>query len=93
MGILKVIFFQRILFVSILKPKEGRRRGDGSIFKYIQSGYRGGYVEVFKPYGQDITGYDVISLYPYKMDFSPMSVGQPTAFVLKEGRRYYKSIS
>nr|YP_009493135.1 DNA-directed DNA polymerase [Ganoderma leucocontextum]AWJ63930.1 DNA-directed DNA polymerase [Ganoderma leucocontextum] len=53
---------------------------DGSIFKYIRSGYRGGYVEVFKPYGQDITGYDVVSLFPFIMGFSPMPVGQPTAF-------------
>lgn len=53
---------------------------DGSILKYIQSGYRGGYVEVFKPYGQDITGYDVRSLFPFIMGFTNMPVGQPTAF-------------
>nr|YP_009493062.1 DNA-directed RNA polymerase [Ganoderma tsugae]AWJ63857.1 DNA-directed RNA polymerase [Ganoderma tsugae] len=53
---------------------------DGTIFDYIQSGYRGGYVEVFKPYGQDITGYEVRSLYPFIMGFTPMPIGQPTAF-------------
>lgn len=35
------------------------------IFDNIKSGYHGGLVEVYKPYGENLLYYDVNSLYPY----------------------------
>ena len=53
---------------------------DGTIFNYIKSGYRGGYVDVFKPYGKNVIVLDVYSLYPFVMFFYKMPVGQPIVF-------------
>jgi hypothetical protein len=44
------------------------------IYKDIKDSYTGGSVDVFKPYGENIKGYDVNSLYPYIMKFCKMPV-------------------
>lgn len=44
------------------------------IYKYIKDSYTGGSVDVFKPYGENIKGYDVNSLYPYIMKYCKMPV-------------------
>lgn len=53
---------------------------DGKLYIYGKESYRGGYVDVFRPSGKNIRGYDVNSLYPYIMRNNPMPVGQPTFF-------------
>ena len=53
---------------------------DGEMFRDLKKGYTGGSVDVFIPYGEDIRGYDVSSLYPYVMKYFPMPVGNPTFF-------------
>jgi len=40
----------------------------------IKDSYTGGSVDVFKPYGKNIKGYDVNSLYPYIMKYCKMPV-------------------
>ena len=52
----------------------------GEIYKFIQEGYSGGAVDVYKPYGRNIHRYDVNSLYPYIMRNYPMPIGKPTFF-------------
>jgi len=44
------------------------------IYTDIKNSYTGGSVDVFKPYGENIKGYDVNSLYPYIMKFCKMPV-------------------
>lgn len=44
------------------------------IYKDIKDSYTGGSVDVFKPYGENIKGYDVNSLYPYIMKYCKMPV-------------------
>jgi hypothetical protein len=39
----------------------------GPIYDFIKQSYFGGKVDVFKPYGENVHGYDVNSLYPYSM--------------------------
>lgn len=51
------------------------------IYKDIKDSYTGGSVDVFKPYGENIKGYDVNSLYPYIMKFFKMPVGTVKYFM------------
>ena len=53
---------------------------EGSIYVYLKQSFRGGYVEGFTPYGINVKGYDVNSLYPYVMRNNKMPVGHPTFF-------------
>lgn len=46
----------------------------------IRESYSGGSVDVYKPYGKNIIGYDVNSLYPFVMKNMQMPVGVPTYF-------------
>lgn len=46
----------------------------------IRQSYSGGSVDVYKPYGENIIGYDVNSLYPFVMKNMQMPVGIPTYF-------------
>ena len=52
----------------------------GEVYKFIKLGYRGGAVDVYKPYGKNIYRYDVNSLYPYIMASQAMPIGLPTSF-------------
>ena len=52
----------------------------GEIYKDLKIGYTGGSVDVYKPHGENVYGYDVNSLYPYVMKTFPMPIGQPTYF-------------
>lgn len=46
----------------------------------IRESYSGGSVDVYKPYGENIIGYDVNSLYPFVMKNMQMPVGNPIYF-------------
>lgn len=61
-------------------PQEGIPLLNGTIFQDIRKSYTGGSVDVYKPYGKDLIGYDVNSLYPYIMKNMDMPVGEPTYF-------------
>jgi hypothetical protein len=52
----------------------------GEMYNFIKSGYTGGSVDVFKPYGENIYHYDVNSLYPFVMKENLMPVGKPIYF-------------
>jgi hypothetical protein len=52
----------------------------GEIYDFIKQSYFGGRVDVFKPYGENIEGYDVNSLYPSQMKYFDMPVGAPAYF-------------
>jgi hypothetical protein len=52
----------------------------GNLYKALKLSYTGGSVDVFKPYGTDIKGYDVNSLYPTVMLQNDMPVGTPIYF-------------
>ena len=52
----------------------------GEMFKDMHSGYTGGAVDVYQPYGKEIYRYDVNSLYPSVMSYYPMPVGTPHYF-------------
>jgi hypothetical protein len=45
------------------------------MYDFIRKSYSGGRVDVFKPYGLNIEGYDVNSLYPKQMQSLDMPVG------------------
>lgn len=52
----------------------------GNMFTDIRKSYTGGSVDVYKPHGQNLIGYDVNSLYPFIMKNLPMPVGEPIYF-------------
>ena len=47
--------------------------------------YRGGAVDVYKPYGTDLYYYDVNSLYPYAMKSNLYPVGESYYYLWKKG--------
>jgi hypothetical protein len=49
----------------------------GPMFKKIKRAYYGGFVDIYRPYGNNVKSYDVNSLYPYLMATKPMPVGEP----------------
>jgi len=51
----------------------------------LEPGYRGGHVDVYKPYGKDLYYYDVNSLYPYVMDKYYYPIGTPQYFEYTRG--------
>jgi hypothetical protein len=53
---------------------------NGQMYHDIRSGYTGGHTDVYKPYGENISRYDVNSLYPYVMAKFPSPIGTPTYF-------------
>jgi hypothetical protein len=62
-----------------------------SIYEFIYQSYYGGAVDSYIPFGENIKGYDVNSLYPSSMFNSPMPVGSPYYF---EGDiSYYSKIN
>lgn len=50
----------------------------------LKPGYRGGHVDVYKPYGEDLYYYDVNSLYPFVMDKYYYPIGTPQYFEYSE---------
>nr|YP_009486079.1 hypothetical protein [Cantharellus lutescens]AWA82204.1 hypothetical protein [Cantharellus lutescens] len=50
------------------------------MYEFFKSGYTGGSVDVYIPYGKNLFSYDVNSLYPYVMKSFPMPVGNPIQF-------------
>jgi DNA polymerase type B, organellar and viral len=52
----------------------------GQTFHDIRKSYTGGSTDVFIPYGENVKGYDVNSLYPNQMLNFDMPVGTPTFF-------------
>jgi len=52
----------------------------GQIFHELKKSYTGGSTDVYIPYGRNVKGYDVNSLYPSKMLENPMPVGNITYF-------------
>ena len=70
---MKKYIYQVLFFFKNIFLKKG-----GEIYHFIKQGYRGGAVDVYKPYGKNIYRYDVNSLYPYIMANNPMPVGNPT---------------
>jgi hypothetical protein len=52
----------------------------GEIYDFIKRSYKGGSTESYIPFGKDIKGYDVNSLYPTTMKTFDMPVGEPTYF-------------
>lgn len=53
---------------------------NGPIYEDIKKGYTGGAVDVYKPYGENITVYDVKSLYPSVMLQNAVPTGIPKYF-------------
>jgi len=53
---------------------------NGKMYDDIKEGYTGGAVDVYKPSGKNIFRYDVNSLYPSRMKYKPMPVGDPVYF-------------
>jgi hypothetical protein len=52
----------------------------GQMFHDLRKSFSGGAVDIYKPYGRNIKGYDVNSLYPTQMNQFPMPVGKITYF-------------
>jgi len=52
----------------------------GHIYQDIKKGYTGGHTDVYIPFGENVKGYDVNSLYPTQMKIFYMPVGTPTFF-------------
>lgn len=52
----------------------------GETYHFISKSYKGGYVDVFKPQGENLYFYDVNSLYPYIMKTCKLPIGNPTLF-------------
>jgi DNA polymerase family B len=52
----------------------------GQMYHDIRSGYTGGHTDVYETYGEDISCYDVNSLYPTAMKTFTMPVGNITYF-------------
>jgi DNA polymerase type B, organellar and viral len=52
----------------------------GNLYKALKLSYTGGSVDVYKPFGTNINGYDVNSLYPTVMLKNDMPVGNPIYF-------------
>jgi len=50
----------------------------GKVYNDIKNAYYGGFVDVYKPYGENVNSYDVNSLYPTSMQNCMMPVGKPT---------------
>lgn len=53
---------------------------NGPIYNDIKQSYFGGFVDVYKPYAEDVKSYDVNSLYPDSMLKNPMPMGKPLYF-------------
>ncbi len=52
----------------------------GNIYNDIAQAYRGGFVDVYKPFAENVKSYDVNSLYPSAMANNPVPVGAPIYF-------------
>jgi DNA polymerase type B, organellar and viral len=52
----------------------------GEIYDFIKRSYKGGATEAYIPFGKDIKGYDVNSLYPTAMKTFDMPTGEPVYF-------------
>jgi hypothetical protein len=52
----------------------------GHMYLDIRKGYTGGKTDMFIPYGENVHGYDVNSLYPSQMLAQDMPVGKPIFF-------------
>jgi hypothetical protein len=52
----------------------------GHVYDFIYQGYYGGAVDAYIPFGENIKGYDVNSLYPTSMKNNTMPVGNPYYF-------------
>ena len=50
----------------------------GKIYNDIKNAYYGGFVDVYKPYSENVNSYDVNSLYPTSMWNCMMPIGKPT---------------
>ena len=80
----------RIYRVNFLEQNNNIAILHGSIYDFIYQGYYGGAVDSYIPWGENIKGYDVNSLYPSSMFNNPMPVGNPYYF---EGNINYKLIN
>jgi hypothetical protein len=49
----------------------------GEIYNDIKQAYTGGYVDVYKPFSENVRSYDIVSLYPSSMKNCPMPIGDP----------------
>ena len=65
----------RMKFLDADKWHIYKASGDEDTF--IRSGYYGGHVDIFIPFGKNLYYYDLNSLYPFVMRDSPMPVGTP----------------
>lgn len=70
----------RIYRVKILDPNNNIAVLQGPMYDFILQSYYGGAVDAYIPYGDNIKGYDVNSLYPASMKNNPMPVGNPYYF-------------
>jgi hypothetical protein len=52
----------------------------GHMYLDIRKGYTGGKTDMFIPYGENVHGYNVNSLYPSQMLAQDMLVGKPIFF-------------
>jgi hypothetical protein len=48
----------------------------GTIYKEIKKGYTGGSTDLFIPYGENVSIYDINSLFPFCMATKPMPIGK-----------------
>jgi hypothetical protein len=58
------------------------------MFNDIKEAFLGGYVDVYKPYGEKVKSYDVNSLYPNSMCKYPLPIGKPTYFIGEKPEKY-----
>jgi hypothetical protein len=70
----------KIFKVNFLKENQIAKTS-AEMYDRISSGYRGGHVDIYRPYGEDLFNYDVNSLYPSVMAKYPYPIGNPTYFV------------
>jgi len=70
----------RVFRTNFLKEQNYIAKLSGSVYYFIYQGYYGGAVDAYVPYGENIKGYDVNSLYPNSMFNNPMPTGNPYYF-------------
>jgi DNA polymerase elongation subunit (family B) len=68
------------IFRSNSLKKEEIHQLSGDIDRDIRLGYTGGSVDMYIPYGENIYGYDINSLYPSVMSDFKFPIGTPTYF-------------
>jgi len=49
----------------------------GETYNDIKKAFTGGYVDVYKPFSENVRSYDIVSLYPSSMKNYPMPIGDP----------------